>query len=271
MTPVPAILDVTADQRFSRTVQELFPTTYAFESRYVEHEFAHIGRLVESGLCPVEGKRVLEFGCNVGATSIVLAHYGAEVTALDVDADSVELAKVNAQRYGVLDRIDFHTVPAGEPAPFADASFDVVTCNSVLEYVDPELLPRAQQELDRVLRPGGLLVVFGTSNRLWPIESHSGRWLVNYVPRGFDRWFSHPLPRGVWPGTLRHGFGGGYDDVLAGGKGPELYIELKRQMGVTGWRLAAIRGAAAMLRRSPCSIGLAMPWATLLLQKRVQT
>jgi len=41
--------------------------------------------------------------------------------------------------------------------PFADDSFDVVTCEQVLEHVhDPA---RLVAEMDRILRPGGLLVV----------------------------------------------------------------------------------------------------------------
>jgi SAM-dependent methyltransferase len=37
--------------------------------------------------------------------------------------------------------------------PFADASFDVIFCNHVLEHVDDD--DKAMRELFRVLRPGG--------------------------------------------------------------------------------------------------------------------
>ena len=73
-----------ADQQFQLAVREQFPESYEFEARYVEHEMAHIGHLFATGVCPVEGREVLEFGCNIGATSIVLAHYGAQVTAVDI-------------------------------------------------------------------------------------------------------------------------------------------------------------------------------------------
>jgi SAM-dependent methyltransferase len=270
MPPVPAICDATADQRFDESVRRLFPHSYEFESRYVEHEFARIGKLFESGLCPIRGRQVLEFGCNIGATSIVLAHGGANVTAIDVSSESVDIATLNARRYGLADQVRFQVVRPGEALPFQDGAFDVVTCNSVLEYVDPELLPQAQREIDRVLRPGGLVVVFGTSNRLWPIEAHSGRWLVNYIPRTVDRLLSRPLPRGVWPGNLRRGFGKAYDDVLAGREGAQRFIELKQQMGFSGWRLRTMRLAAAAFAISPWSIGLVMPYATLLLRKHSQ-
>jgi SAM-dependent methyltransferase len=228
---------------------------------------AHIGYVFATGLCPVAGKEVLEFGCNVGATSVVLAHYGAKVTAVDISAESLDLARLNAQRYGVADGIGFRLLKPDEPLPFTAGSFDVVTCNSVLEYVRPELLPGVQRELSRVLRPGGLLLVFGTSNRLSPVEAHSGRWFTNYIPRAFDRVLKRPLERGVSPWSLRRGFGQGYVDLLSGWSGARRYVDLKRTMGLKGWHLTALRELAPAFALSPVSIGLLLPYATVLLRK----
>lgn len=263
----PVVCNPVADQEFRSKVRQLYPQSYEFESRYVEHEMAHIGHMFAGGLCPVAGKEVLEFGCNVGATSIVLAHYGAKVTAVDVGADPIEVARLNARRYEVNDHIRFHLLDPGQRLPFVSSSFDVVTCNSVLEYVRPELLASVQRELDRVLRPGGLLLVFGTSNRLSPLEPHSGRWFVNYVPRSFDRLLRRSMERGVSPWRLRRGFGEGYEDLLSGWHGTGEYLELKQRMGLNGWRLRALRTAAPILAASRLSIGLLLPYATVLLRK----
>ena len=91
MTALPTICDTAADQQFQSAIREQFPESYNFEARYVEHEMAHIGILFAADLCPVRDKRVLEFGCNIGATSIVLAHYGAQVTAVDIDPSSLAM------------------------------------------------------------------------------------------------------------------------------------------------------------------------------------
>ena len=182
MTAYPTICDTAADQQFQLAVREQFPDSYAFEARYVEHEMAHIGHLFATGVCPVDGKGVLEFGCNIGATSIVLAHYGARVTAVDVSPACLKMARLNTRRYGSAG-IRFQPVDEGERLPFADGEFDVVTCNSVLEYVRPELLTGVQRELSRVLKPGGLLLVFGTSNRLSPVEMHSRRMVQQLHPK----------------------------------------------------------------------------------------
>ena len=70
----------------------------------------------------------------------MLAHFGARVTAVDISPACLEMARLNTKRYGSA-AIRFRPVREGERLPFADGEFDVVTCNSVLEYVRPELLP----------------------------------------------------------------------------------------------------------------------------------
>jgi SAM-dependent methyltransferase len=266
MTAFPVICDAEADQQFQLVIREQYPESYEFELRYVDHEMAHIGHLFATGLCPVDGKEVLEFGCNIGATSIVLAHYGAHVTAVDISPACLEMAGLNARRYGSAG-IRFHPLHEGQRLPFADAEFDVVTCNSVLEYVRPDLLAGVQQELNRVLRPGGLLLVFGTSNRLSPVEAHSGEWFNNYIPRRLDHVLSRQPERGVSPWKLRCGFGPGYEDLFSGRTGTQRYIELKRRMGLSGWKLSLLRALGGFFAMSPVSLPLVVPWATVLLRK----
>jgi ubiquinone/menaquinone biosynthesis C-methylase UbiE len=267
MSAIPTISDPAADQQFQQAVREQNPGSYEFEAHYVEHEMAHIGQMFAMGLCPVDGKSVLEFGCNIGATSIVLAHYGARVTGVDISSAHLEMARLNTRRYGSAG-IRFDLLQEGERLPFAEGEFDVVTCNSVLEYVKPELLPLVQRELDRVLRPGGLLLVFGTSNRLSPVEMHSGDWFNNYLPRSFDRVSGRQRERGVVPWKLRRGFGPDYDDLFSGRAGTQQYIELKRRMGLDGRKLALLRALGAFFAISPVSLPLVLPYATVLLRKR---
>ncbi len=267
MTAFPAICDAAADQQFQLAIRKQFPDSYEFEARYVEHEMAHIGHLFATRVCPVEGKEVLEFGCNIGATAIALAHYGAQVTAVDISPACLETARLNTRRYGSVG-IRFQLLREGEPLPFADAQFDVVTCNSVLEYVKPELLSGVQRELNRVLRPGGLLLVFGTSNRLSPVEVHSGEWFNNYIPRRFDRLLGRQRERGVSPWKLRRGFRSGYKDLFSGWTGTQRYIELKQIMGLSGWKLRLLAALGAVVAISPVSVPLVLPYATVLLQKR---
>ena len=55
----------------------------------------------------VSGSRVLDICSGIGAMSIAFARCGQRVTAVEIDENRVEMAKHNAQLYGVADQIDF--------------------------------------------------------------------------------------------------------------------------------------------------------------------
>jgi SAM-dependent methyltransferase len=233
---------------------------------YVDWEWAHARHVFDGLVAPVRGRAVLEMGCNVGATAVVLAALGAEVTAVDPSAALVELARANAARHGLGPRIAFHHVADTRRMPFESGRFDWICCNSVLEYVAPEALQSVLRELDRVLRPGGIAAIFGTSNRLWPREGHTGRWLVNYLPRGVDRLTGKHRARGVGAWQVR-GVLRGYDD-LTRARGGRLYVALKARMGVKGNKLLALAAASRVLAAAGISPGALGPTMTLILRKR---
>ena len=214
----------------------------------------------------MRGRAVLELGCNVGATAIVLGALGAEVTAVDPSAAFVELARANAARHGLSARIAFHHVADTRRLPFESGRFDWVCCNSVLEYVAPKPCTACSGSSTRVLRPGGIAAILGTSNRLWPREDHTGRWLVNYLPRWADRLTGKRRMRGVSAFQVR-GALRGYDD-LTRARGGRLYVALKARMGVTGNKLLALAAASRVLAAAGVSPGALGPTMTLVLRKR---
>ncbi len=103
------------------------------------------------------GRRVLDGACGMAYGSAMLAAAGAsEVVGVDLDAEVI--AKVSAAaaaqtRFEVADL---------RKLPFGDDEFDLVVSFETIEHVpDPETV---LDELARVLRPGGLLLV-STPNR----------------------------------------------------------------------------------------------------------
>ena len=92
--------------------------------------------------------RLLDAGCGSGRTLDELARYG-HVSGIDLSPAAVAAA----QRRG---HDDVH-VARIEELPFADATFDVVTCLDVVEHTPDDHATLA--ELRRVTRPGGLLLV----------------------------------------------------------------------------------------------------------------
>jgi|GEM_PF-894165 len=238
---------------------------------YVDYEFDHLHPLLMAyGIHP-EGWQVLEFGCHLGASAIVYAWLGAQVKAIDVSADWLELARLNAARYGI-ETIEMIQLDDTRKLPYADASFDLVSCNSVLEYVDHRLLPGIMRELDRVLKPGGKILITGTGSRLWPVEMRSRkwfRWFINYVPRALDSWLGAPpqgFQRGLPPWQARYGFGPHYVNLDALDHG-QAFLRARAMMNPpndSGIGRVVVK-LAQLLGIGP---GLLMPNLSCLLQKQ---
>jgi SAM-dependent methyltransferase len=93
--------------------------------------------------------RILDFGCGTGAFLEHLERFGT-VSAVDADRSAVAFCHARG-------RSEVQLAPIGEPLPFADDAFDVVTTLDVIEHIDDDVAALA--ELRRVLRPGGRLLV----------------------------------------------------------------------------------------------------------------
>lgn len=98
-----------------------------------------------------ERDRLLDVACGQGHFLAYARSRGLDVSGVDVSSVAVEAAKARVPEATVQ-------VANAEQLPFADSSFDRVTCIGSLEHV-PD--PRAgAAEMGRVLRPGGTAVIF---------------------------------------------------------------------------------------------------------------
>ncbi len=116
------------------------------------------------------GEHVLDVATGGGHTAFALAPRAAEVVALDLTRPMLEAAQKEAMARG-LTNISYVEGDA-QALPFADASFDVVSCRHAAHH-----FPNVQQaigEWARVLKSGGrLLLVDSTS----PEEKAAGAML----------------------------------------------------------------------------------------------
>ncbi|WP_172116134.1 glycoside hydrolase family 99-like domain-containing protein [Halomonas hibernica] len=106
----------------------------------------------------VEGKRVLDIASGEGYGSYRLAARAERVTGVDIDRDSVRHASEHYQR----DNLEFRQGDC-TAIPLPDASVDVVVSFETIEHHDKhqEML----QEIKRVLRPDGLLIISSPDKR----------------------------------------------------------------------------------------------------------
>lgn len=235
---------------------------------YVAYEWSHVRHVFQAYNIAVKEMKILEFGCNYGASAIVLAKLGAKITAIDIDFGVIEMAKANAAMYGLQDSIQFLHVADTTAMPFDNCTFNIINCNSVLEYVPPKLLNSVQHEIDRVLKPQGLIFISGTSNRLWPVEMHSKKWLTNYIPNWLTKFLNtwENTEKGIFPWEIRYGFGR-YQNLDLNENGIS-FFEAKRRMGTTSWKIFTLKVANIMTSPIRIWVGLLLPSISITLRKK---
>jgi S-adenosylmethionine-dependent methyltransferase len=93
--------------------------------------------------------RILDVGAGFGQIAIRLAKLGHKVVVNDLSVEMMAIAKVSAEKEGVLDKIKWHHCPLQELEEKLDDTFDLVLCHAVIEWLaDPvPLLPRLKSFL----------------------------------------------------------------------------------------------------------------------------
>lgn len=142
-------------------------------------------------LPPPQGALGLDLGCGLGLQARELRKHGWRVVGVDPALDLLRAGGASVSSVAVA---------SGLALPFADASFDFVYTIGVLHHMTGAgEQDRACEELSRVLKPGGVLVVQET-NTLNPLF----RFYMGYVfpilsriDEGTERW----LPPQRWRTT----------------------------------------------------------------------
>jgi len=128
-----------------------------WEGRAGKLRWARRVKMIGAHLKP--GMTILELGCGAGYFTKELAHSGAEIVAIDVSADLLEIAKANCPASNV--RYEIQDACA---LTYSDAAFDSVVGSSILHHLEIEA---ALREIRRVLKPGGT-IYFTEPNMLNP-------------------------------------------------------------------------------------------------------
>jgi len=149
---VPADFD-----RWGRLYGEEVQRSIAFIGRslrfFTEAKARHLRRIARTHLGSLEKQRVLDVGCGVGLTDRLLAGSFGALHGVDVASGAVEEAA------RLVPGVDFRHYEGGR-LPFADAEMDLAFAICVLHHVPREGRVSLLREMRRVVRNGGLVVLF---------------------------------------------------------------------------------------------------------------
>lgn len=144
----------------------------------------------------LKDKSLLDVGCGGGILSEALAKLGAQVSAIDLAPQSIEIAKLHLYESNLS--INYECIEVGAKAIQSPESFDVVTCMEMLEHVpDPAYII---QECAKLLKSGGM-AFFSTLNRnfkSYALGVIAAEYVLNLVPQG-----THDYQKFIKPAELR--------------------------------------------------------------------
>lgn len=148
--------------------------------------------------------KLIDVGCGGGILAESLAKEGADVTAIDLAPQSIEIAKLHLYESNL--NVNYECIEISEKAQAAPQQFDVITCMEMLEHVpDPEYIIA---ECAKLIKPDGI-AFFSTLNRnfkSYALGVVAAEYLLKLVPVG-----THDYKKFITPAEMRsmlkkHGF-----------------------------------------------------------------
>ncbi len=120
---------------------------------FVRAKCEYLLRLTRRNLGDNSALEVLDLGCGIANYHSLIAPKYKSLSGIDVSARSIEEAQQNNPAVS-------YTSYSGGRLPYPDASFNVAFAMCVMHHVPVPSWPEFVSEMKRVLRPGGLGVVF---------------------------------------------------------------------------------------------------------------
>ena len=109
-------------------------------------------------LDPIDGETILEFGYGTGQNLVVAYNRNKTIilTGIDIDPSIRQIASYKIKKKGIPVVLDLYD---GKTFPYNDNSFDKVYSSLVFHHLDTESKINCLNEINRVLKPGGKLVI----------------------------------------------------------------------------------------------------------------
>jgi len=105
------------------------------------------------------GQKVLDVGCGTGALTIRAVQRGAQIKAIDINSQMMEIAQQQIDQAGLSDRVEFQERGIVELDLEPSESYDVVMSGLCFSELSEDELIYGLDQVNRILKPGGLLLV----------------------------------------------------------------------------------------------------------------
>lgn len=130
------------------------------------------------------GKRIGDFGCGSGASTMVLAKMfpTSEIVGIELGKVLVRIAQRRLEHYK-FENVKFLESPTGSDLPDDVGSFDLIVLSAVYEHLLPRERSVILRKLWSILNANGVLFLNQTPHRWFPLELHTTSLpLINYLP-----------------------------------------------------------------------------------------
>lgn len=188
---------VNEGQDRNRTWWENAPMTYiswdnterllkdAKDFEYVNQQYLETNPFLDNkfNFNSLKSKKVLEIGCGAGSASVLFAKNGAEVTAVDITEQAIQMIKKNAQ----YNNVKLNAIKQdAEKLSFSDETFDYVYSWGVLHHSQNTV--KAFSEVSRVLKKGGqgLIMVYNRNSIRYYIKGLKWLLLRGKIFKGYN-------------------------------------------------------------------------------------
>jgi ubiquinone/menaquinone biosynthesis C-methylase UbiE len=138
-----------------------------------------IDRAYQHLTAPIKkGQKVLDIGCGTGSLTLRAAAKGATVKGIDVNPEMLTVARQRAEAAKFSPAIEFTEMGVAELGSELAESYDVVMSGLCFSELTEDELTYTLKEINRILKPGGWLLVADEVRPRHPIK-----WLVHGLIR----------------------------------------------------------------------------------------
>lgn len=141
-------------QRYREAVQDSISFARTDHDVFTAAKAEALLELIQSRIGSPNRLEVLDVGCGPGETDGFLKGEVGRLAGVDVAQRALDVARAENPE------VEYRAYEAGSPLPFADGTFDVAFAVCVFHHVPVAERPALVEEMKRVCRPGGLVVLF---------------------------------------------------------------------------------------------------------------